>query len=584
MATRTRRPRGLSAHHVNEEARLHTIMTDKSTLFAVRLLGKENWVKIDERPNCFYCSRKFRAFVLKRHCRSCGEVVCASCYRRRRVAVTPSLEVTVRLCFDCIDKAMLYAENEHFCTSTAVLEPSDSEIDKMEAIVEEKSPHHDDPMKHVRESFQTTSTSTSSRSRFSDTDRWSASESNRSSRSESGGPMPGSLLNSRRELPMMMQATETIEFLPEAQQAKIYETRRHAILTRLHVLDTASEMEYDALCELLRQALDCGVAAIAFMDQTRQWFKSRYGIAQTELPRDIAFCSQLLQTPLPTIIRDVSKDARFNTNPLVTGSANIRFYATSPICDPSTGIVIGSVFVMDPTPKQKLPPRAMEILSYVSSAAEKLLQGETLPAFPLLTKPKRHFSTTHPMRRESYPDCRSRSLQSVPEEIEDADFRVTLPHSNPSSLSSHRSKQRSQRSKVRSAGSASVPALSSQPRIQLLDPNVLLTFTKATTTSTSKLSIEDLISSEPKATPLSKNLDSSCLKLLQRVTSTQQLLARQHDSLLATLTEHSTRISLIEQTVERIEHNMSKGPHYGPFRDEAAGRRSVEMKTMCSIM
>lgn len=174
----------------------------------------------------------------------------------------------------------------------------------------------------------------------------------------------------------MIPATDVIEFLPEEEQFEIYEGRRHEILAKFKVLDTEPEKEYDALCELVRQVMECSVAAVAFMDQTRQWYKARYGIAQAELPREISFCSQLLQTPLPTIIMDASKDPRFSENPLVKGSANIRFYASTPICDPDTGIVIGSVFVMDPIPKPKLPLRAMEVLSYVSSAAEKLLQGK----------------------------------------------------------------------------------------------------------------------------------------------------------------------------------------------------------------
>ncbi|POM78181.1 Hypothetical protein PHPALM_4319, partial [Phytophthora palmivora] len=339
MATRTRRPRGLSANHVNEEERLQMIMTDKSTLSSVRLLGKENWVKMEERPNCFYCARKFRPFSIKRHCRSCGEIVCSNCYRRRRVNVTPTLEVSARLCFDCIDKAMLLAESANIDASAPVMEHSESiEEETVEFVVDQSKQIG---KKTHRDSLQTTSTSTSFCSRFSDfsgCDNWSDVDSDASDTSSlggSGGPIPCSQRGSRRGQPEI-PATEVIEFLPEQEQFEIYEARRHEILRRFKVLDTEPEKEYDAVCELVRQVLECNVAAVAFMDQTRQWYKARYGIAQAELPREIAFCSQVLQTPLPTIVMDATKDPRFNQNPLVTGSANIRFYATTPICDPST--------------------------------------------------------------------------------------------------------------------------------------------------------------------------------------------------------------------------------------------------------
>lgn len=575
---------------------MQTIMNDKSMLSSVRLLGKENWVKMEERPNCFYCARKFRPFSIKRHCRSCGEIVCSNCYRRRRVGVTPTLEVTVRLCFDCIDKAMLLAESENLNTSAAFMEQSDTNEKDTEEIVAESCKQ--DGKKTYRDSLQTTSTSTSLCSRFSDfsgCDNWSDVDSDVSDSSSlggSGGPIPGSQRGSRRGQPVI-PATDLIEFLPEEEQFEIYDVRRHEILTQFKVLDTEPEKEYDALCELVRQVLECNVAAVAFMDQTRQWYKARYGIAQAELPREIAFCSQLLQTPLPTIIMDATKDPRFNQNPLVTGSANIRFYATAPICDPSTGIVIGSVFVMDPKPKQKLPLRAMEVLSYVSSAAEKLLQGEGSVAVPPSMKHKRHSSGSLAMRRESlppFPEIRAASLQSVPEEIEDGDFRINQSRSNASSVSSNSSMRSSQRCSLRRSGPKTpVSAPNLQPRYQLLDPNVRLTCSASANSSNSsnlKLSITDLVSAEPRnITPAQKtapaqlkSLDSSCIELFHRITSTQQLLAQQHDTLLATLTQHSSRISSIEQTVDRIEGILSmQRTHSMPQLVDSTGRRPVDM-------
>ncbi|GMF30780.1 unnamed protein product [Phytophthora fragariaefolia] len=586
MSARTRRPRGLSANHVDEEERLQMIMTDKSTLSSVRLLGKENWVKMDERPNCFYCARKFRPFSMKRHCRSCGEIVCSNCYRRRKVSVTPTLEVTVRLCFDCIDKAMLLAESEVINASTPMIEISQSktEVGEVQEVTEEKQSKLD-AKKTFRDSVQTTSTSTSVCSRFSDFscgDSWSdvsSEKSDNSSLGGSGGPIPVSQRGNRRGAPVI-PATNVIEFLPEEEQFEIYEGRRHEILASFKVLDTEPEKEYDALCELVRQVMECSVAAVAFMDQTRQWYKARYGIAQAELPREISFCSQLLQTPLPTIIMDASKDPRYNQNPLVKGSANIRFYATTPICDPDTGIVIGSVFVMDPIAKTKLPQRAMEVLSYVSSAAERLLQGESSLPIPSSVKQKRSGSAS---RRESMPplpEIRAASLQSVPEEVDDGDFRITQPRSNASSVSSNGSVRSSHRGSLRRSGpKPPLSASGSQSSAKLAASG------KSSKMSTSKLHINDLVSADPNmvtnaqhAVPAQlQSLDSSCIEIFNRITSTQQLLAQQHDNLLATLTQHSTRISSIEQTVDRIEDILSTQRAQYTQLVASSSRRPIDM-------
>ncbi|CEG40064.1 Phosphatidylinositol-4-phosphate 5-kinase and related FYVE finger-containing proteins [Plasmopara halstedii] len=568
MATRSRRPRGLSANHVNEEERLETILNDKSTLLSVRLLGKENWVKIEERPNCFYCARRFRPFSLKRHCRSCGEIVCSNCYRRRKVRVTSTLEVTVRLCFDCIDKAMLVAESDSINVGVPVMERLESieKEDETEVMKMQNSIQGKGMKKNQLDSTQT-STCTSISTHFSD---FSSSKS--LSDVESDLNDTTKLIDKGNFLSSISRGhgKNVIEFLTEHEQLKIYEARRHEILTQLNVLDTEPEKEYDAVCELVRQALDCNVAAVAFMDQTRQWYKARYGIAQAELPRDVAFCSQLLQTSLPTIVMDVTKDPRFNQNPLVTGSANIRFYASTAICDPTTGIVIGSVFVMDPKPKHKLPLRAMEVLSYASSTVEKMLQGEYSIPSPLFIKSKSQSFSSPLRRRESMPsfsEIGTASLQSVPEELEDGDFRLTLPRSNTSSLSSTGSVRSSRRRHLRPNAFSS--ASNAMPRHQLLDPSVKLssstsTSTEDVTSTKSKLSIADLVGVESRESapaqtaPIQlQGLDMSCAELLNRITSTQELLAQQHHTMMGTLTQHSSRISMIEETVNRIENILS---------------------------
>lgn len=408
MPPQSRRPRGLSANHANENERLETIKSDKSTLSSIRLLGKENWVKIDERPHCFYCARKFRPFFFKRHCRSCGEIVCSTCYRRRRVRVTSTLEVTVRLCFDCIDKAMLLAESKrHLSTHKSI-------------------DHHSFSNDGLRTHFDSTKTTSSSIcSRFSDfsTCNWSDSDSDLTDTSSRSSVLFSSQRSSRRHLSNLVP-TDVIEFLPDDELLCLSDARQHDTLQRLHVFDSTLATEYNAICDLVRQVFNCTIAAVAFMDENRQWYKARHGITASAWPRDATLCSQLMHVPHPTIILDATQDARFQQHPLVTGSASIRFYATTPICDPETGLVIGSIFVMDPTPKQQLPPRGMEILSYASNAIEKLLQGV------VILRPSIQSVTIRPgnlyPQRESMPCCSERDLawlQSVPEELESNEWR-----------------------------------------------------------------------------------------------------------------------------------------------------------------
>lgn len=544
--SRARRPRGLSANYADEQERLQEILNDKSTL-VVRLLARENWVKFDCRSSCFYCDRKFRPFMLKRHCRACGEVVCTSCYRRRKVQTTLDAPVaTVPLCFDCIDKAMISADKEGGRAR------DDSVLATQGRL---KS-----------DSVKTASTGESFCSRFSEFSGAGGNDHEPKHDDISDTESEPTLRYSRK-----MNGQE-IEFLPEKEQFDIYESRRREILEQYGVTNPGCEKEYEALCELASRALDSTVAAVAFIDDKRQWYKARIGISQSELPREVAFCSQMLQTPLPSVILDVSKDPRFAQNPLVTGSAHIRFYATSPICDPESGIILGSVFVMDPKPKQKMPPRAVEMLSYVTTAAERLLTDQARRSQDSM-KVKRHSSPSISLRSSGGPrasELRPGSLMSVPEEIDGEDFHLALSSSRSSTSSSRSS---------RSTRSDSARRRSSQPQYQLFDPKTVLSSStgnlkdKSTRKSGAPRRNTDagvvptaLDGRQPQATDLTRrdvgppapadgmqSLDKSCFELFYRITTTQQMLVQQQSALLTTLNQHASRIGSIEKTVDRIE-------------------------------
>jgi PAS domain S-box-containing protein len=128
------------------------------------------------------------------------------------------------------------------------------------------------------------------------------------------------------------------------------EQDRLAALREYAVLDSLPEQGYDDITELA--AFICGtpISLISFIDQDKQWFKSRRGLDVTETPRSVSFCAHTLETAETFIVEDAQADPRFKDNPLVLGDPNIRFYAGAPIVN-SGGYVLGAVCVIDQQPR-----------------------------------------------------------------------------------------------------------------------------------------------------------------------------------------------------------------------------------------
>jgi len=130
------------------------------------------------------------------------------------------------------------------------------------------------------------------------------------------------------------------------------ESRRLHSLRALGVLDTAPEERFDRLTRLARRFFEVPIALLTLVDADRLWFKSRDGTDQQEGPREQSFCAEaILDGDAVMIVPDATTDSRFQTNPLVTGSPEIRFYAGCPIKAPD-GSPLGTLCVIGHEPRE----------------------------------------------------------------------------------------------------------------------------------------------------------------------------------------------------------------------------------------
>lgn len=129
------------------------------------------------------------------------------------------------------------------------------------------------------------------------------------------------------------------------------ERLRLSALKSYGILDTESEKIFDDLTKLCAEVFESNIALISFVDENRQWFKSKFGLDLCETNRDIAFCDHAIRQDGVFIIEDTHLDDRFRHNPLVTGTPHIRFYAGA-ILKTHEGHNIGTLCVAHTEPKK----------------------------------------------------------------------------------------------------------------------------------------------------------------------------------------------------------------------------------------
>ncbi|WP_343635164.1 GAF domain-containing protein [Roseateles sp.] len=124
------------------------------------------------------------------------------------------------------------------------------------------------------------------------------------------------------------------------------EAERLQALRELLILDTPPEERFDRLVEFAAEEFGVPIALISLIDDHRQWFKARFGLAVCETGRDVSFCGHAIHVSEVMVVSDATEDPRFADNPMVLGPPHIRFYAGAPL-ELRPGVRIGTLCLID---------------------------------------------------------------------------------------------------------------------------------------------------------------------------------------------------------------------------------------------
>jgi GAF domain-containing protein len=139
------------------------------------------------------------------------------------------------------------------------------------------------------------------------------------------------------------------------------EPGRLAALRSYGVLDTEPDPAFDHVTFVLRAMLQAPIATVTLVDEDRQWFLSRRGLVETEMPRDVSICHYTIQGTEPLVISDTRLDARFRHWPIVAGPPFITSYIGVPLRT-HEGYNIGALCVMDRV-RRVFEPSQIEIVT-----------------------------------------------------------------------------------------------------------------------------------------------------------------------------------------------------------------------------
>jgi GAF domain-containing protein len=161
------------------------------------------------------------------------------------------------------------------------------------------------------------------------------------------------------------------------------ETDRIARLRAANILDTPRDHRFDRVIFLASQILKMPIAAIAFVDAERVWFKARVGVTSQEIARDDSFCGYAILQDAPMAVEDARADPRFAAKPDVVGPPYIRSYVGVTLMSKER-LPLGCLCAMDRLPR-RFAREQIAPLAAMAREVEELLGEAAPPATPSIS-------------------------------------------------------------------------------------------------------------------------------------------------------------------------------------------------------
>ncbi len=129
------------------------------------------------------------------------------------------------------------------------------------------------------------------------------------------------------------------------------EQERLEALAKYGLSEDRALTSLDPVVQIATRMFNMPVSVVNMIGSDHVFFAASAGMdgAEVNKGRDVSFCAHAITQDEVMVVNDAMLDERFHDNPLVTGPAQLRFYAGVPLRSPG-GLALGALCVIDNQP------------------------------------------------------------------------------------------------------------------------------------------------------------------------------------------------------------------------------------------
>lgn len=152
---------------------------------------------------------------------------------------------------------------------------------------------------------------------------------------------------------------------------------REAVFAPYRIEQLLDDPRLTALTGFAAALCEASTAFVSLVTDDCQYFLARTGTDERQSPLERGFCVHAMESTELQVINDAMLDPYFCDNPLVTGEAQVRFYAGAPLIS-LEGIPLGALCVIDQKPHDGLTPLQASGLATLAQAVMTLFEAHRL--------------------------------------------------------------------------------------------------------------------------------------------------------------------------------------------------------------